>query len=299
MNLKWLKWILAGGALLTVAILVGILGVSIVQASTGPEVVCSLAGPTILAHPGSGNGTVDRRALLADALEISVEELESARQAAFETFIAASVAEGKITPEQADQILERNGSFKRGFGIRGSGMRDLGHGGLGSGSNCSSLLAEELAITVEELQAAQQSASGAALEQLENEGILSEEQAENIKAAAAFRAYLDRASLTAEALGMSREELEASKEAGKSLLEILEDQGTDRATFRENLAVARQGAIDQAVAGGVITQDQADQLQSGAISGFGPGRGFGSGRGHGGRTPNAPQEITSFNTVNA
>ena len=299
MNLKWSKWILAGGAVLAVPVLVGILGVSIVQASTGPEVVGSVAGPTVLAHTGLGNGTVDMKVLLAEALKISVEELESAQQAAFETSITSAVEEGKITQEQADQILERNGSFKRGFGMRGPGMRGLGHGGLGNGNNYSSLLAEELGITVEELQAAHQAANGAALEQLVDEGILSEEQAENAKATAALGAYLDRASLTAEALGMSGEALEAAVEAGKSLPEILDDRGTDRATFRGNLAAARQAAIDQAVAEGAITQDQADQLQSGARPGFGPGRGFGSGGGHVGGAPKAPQENTSVNTVNA
>ncbi|MCH8095124.1 MAG: hypothetical protein J4N76_03270 [Chloroflexi bacterium] len=299
MNLKWLKWILVGGALLAVPVLVGIYGVSIVRASSLPGVVGRIAGPAILAHPGFGNGTVDKQALLAEALGISVEELEAAQQAAFETSIAAAVEEGKITQEQADQILEGNGTFKRGFGMRGSGMHGLGHGGLGSGNNYNSLLAEELGIRAEELQEAHQSANETALEQLVVEGILTEEQAENARAAAALRAYLDRASLTAEALGISPEALEAAKENGKSLAEILEDQGTDRATYRENLAAATEAAIDQAVAEGVISQDQADQLQSGAPFGFGPGRGFGHGRGHGRSAPNAPQENTSVNTVNA
>ena len=296
MNRNWLKWILAGGALLTVAILMGVFGVSIVQASSVRDVVGTIASPTVLVHPGTGNGTVDKQALLAEALGISVEELESAQRAAFETSIAAAVEEGKITQEQADQILKRNGSFKRGFGMRGSGMHGLGHGGLGIGKNHNSLLAEELGLTVEELQQAHQSANAAALEQLVEEGILSEEQAENAKAAAALRAYLDRPSLIAEALGISTEELEAT---GKSLHVILEDQGMDRATFRENLAAATQAAIDQAVAEGVIPQDQADQLQSGTPFGFVPGRGFWPGRGHGGRIPKAPQENTSVNTVNA
>lgn len=295
---KWLKWVLAGGALLTIPVLVGVLGVSIVQASTAPELVGEISGQSILAHSDTGKGTVDMQALLAEALGISVEELESAQQTAFETSIASAVEEGNITQEQADQILEREGSFRRGFGMRGHGKHGLGHGGLGNGNNYISLLAAELGITVEELQAARQSTKAAALEQLVDEGIFSEEQAENARASAALRAYLDHSSLIAEALGMSLEALEAEKEAGNSLPRILEDQGMDRATYRENLAAASQAAIDQAVAEGVITQDQADQLQSGARSGFGPGRGFGPG-GHGGRAPKAAHEDIGVDSTNA
>ncbi len=120
MKSKWLKWILAGGALVAVMAFVGVYGVSIVQASTG---LGSLAGPKAVAHPGFGDGTIDMQALLAEELGISVEELETAQQAAFETAVALAVDEGKITQEQADQILERDGIFGRGrgFGLRGRG----------------------------------------------------------------------------------------------------------------------------------------------------------------------------------
>jgi hypothetical protein len=114
MNAKWLKWILAAGAVLVVPVLVGIYGVSIVQASTGPELAGSIDGPNTLAHPGFGGS--DMQALLAEELGISVEELEAAQQAAFEAAVAIAVDEGKITQEQADQILEGDGFHGRGFG---------------------------------------------------------------------------------------------------------------------------------------------------------------------------------------
>lgn len=116
MNSKWLKGILAGGAILAVTAVVGVYGVSLVQASSGPELVGSIAGPKSLAHPGFGEGAGDMQALLAEALGISVEELEAAQQSAFEAYIAAAVDEGKITQEQADQILENDGFPARGFG---------------------------------------------------------------------------------------------------------------------------------------------------------------------------------------
>jgi hypothetical protein len=58
------------------------------------------------------------QALLAEELGISVEELEAAHQAAFEAAIGIAVDEGKLTREQADQILEGDGFPGRAFAGR-------------------------------------------------------------------------------------------------------------------------------------------------------------------------------------
>jgi len=121
MDSKWLKAILASGAVLAVAVGVGIYGVSVVQASSDPEPTGSIASSSSAAHPGFGSGTGDMQVLLAEALGISVEVLEAAQQAAFEAFIAIAVDEGRITPEQAGQILEGDGFPGRGFRGRGPG----------------------------------------------------------------------------------------------------------------------------------------------------------------------------------
>jgi hypothetical protein len=117
MNSKWLKGILVGGALFAVTVIVGVYGVSVVQASTGPKAVGSIEGSEFLARPGFGDGDIDMQALLAEELGISVEELESAQQAVFEAAVAIAVDEGKITQEQADQMLEGDGFPGRGFGF--------------------------------------------------------------------------------------------------------------------------------------------------------------------------------------
>jgi hypothetical protein len=52
----------------------------------------------------NAEGTIDSNALLADALGISVEELDAARDAAFSARLAAQVEAGNLTQEQADQI---------------------------------------------------------------------------------------------------------------------------------------------------------------------------------------------------
>jgi lambda repressor-like predicted transcriptional regulator len=152
----------------------------------------------------------------------------------------------------------------------------VGHGGFGHWLvDMQALLAEALGIEVEELEAAQQAANEAAIQQLLDQGQLTAEQAELASAANRLKSYLDREAFVAEALGISVADLEAAVAEGQTLSDLLDEQGLDSATYRENLAAAEQAAIAQAVEDGVITQEQADQLQD-----FGPGRfGFGSGRG--------------------
>jgi len=150
-----------------------------------------------------------------------------------------------------------------------------GHGGFGHWLvDMQALLAEALGIEVEELEAAQQAANESAIQQLLDQGQLTEEQAELARAANRLKSYLDREAFVAEALGISAADLKAAIAEGQTLSDLLEAQGLDSATYRESLAAAEQAAIAQAVEDGVITQEQADQLQE-----FGPGRfGFGPGR---------------------
>jgi len=151
------------------------------------------------------------------------------------------------------------------------------------------LLADELGITVEELAAAQQAAREAAVQQLVEAGVLTEEQGELAAAAAALRSYVNRHDLVAEALGMTPEALTQARLDGKTLAEILDDQGLSLSEYQENLAQIREEALDQAVSDGVITQDQLDQLQNRIQDGFGRGQGafggFGPGHRMGGFGP--------------
>jgi len=166
------------------------------------------------------------------------------------------------------------------------GLEGLGWPGHGFGLvDMQALLAEELGISVEELQAAQAAAREAAIQQLVEAGVLTEEQGELAAAGAALRGYLDRHDLVAEALDMTPEALTQSRLDGKTLAEILDDQGLSLSEYQENLAQVRADALAQAVADGVITQDQLDQLQDRIQDGFGRGQhpfgGFGPGNGRG------------------
>ncbi len=302
---KWLKWMLLGAGALVIAIVSVVLlaseAVGVAQASPAVRAATSYSETLSWAHPGVGWGPVDMQEFLADALGISVAELEEAQKAATEKAVAEAVEAGYLTQEQADQILEGSGFFGWGFGRGHGGFgRGIGFGRFGSGIDYQSLLAGELGITVEELQAAHESARQAAIEQMIDEGILTEEQLELRAAAGALRDYLDRDALVAEALGISVASLEDARAEGKTLSDLLDEQGLDSATYRENLAAAHEAAIAQAVEDGVITQDQADQFQSGPGGKFGFGRGGRDGfRGGGSFGPGAKPPRSDVDALDA
>ena len=174
-------------------------------------------------------------------------------------------------------------------GPRTSSGSVAGHGGFGHWLvDMQALLAEALGIEVGELEAAQQAANEAAIQQLLDQGQLTEEQAELASAANRLKSYLDHEEFVAEALGISVDELEAAIAEGQTLSDLLDAQGMDSAAYRENLAAAQQAAIAQAVEDGAITQEQADQLQEFGLGHFGFGTGRHGFRGGGFFAPGLP-----------
>jgi len=90
----------------------------------------------------------------------------------------------------------------------------------------------------------------------------------------------------AEALELTPEELFAELHAGKSLEEVVEEQGVEMEAVQDAMNAARSEAmrqvIKQAVQDGNMTQEQADWMIEGLEKGFVPGgRGFSHGRGRG------------------
>lgn len=232
------------------------------------------------------------QSFLAEALGISLDELNTARQAAWEKGLAELVDAGEITQAQADRLKEF-GVGKLGFAARLGGWM-LPEVSL----DYDALLAEELGISVDDLNAARDKAKDLALQAAVDSGKITQEQAEMIKAREALQPYLDRETLTAKALGMSVEELQAAREAGTSLQDLLADKGLNAIDFQKALLDAYQAAIDQAVQDGVITQAQADELLNQKAFGFRmPGKPGMDGRMPGGRgdfspLPNQPENIT-------
>lgn len=155
------------------------------------------------------------------------------------------------------------------------------HGGGGwlgrGGVDREALLAEELGITVDRLQEAQEAARVQALEQALEQGLITQEQYDQMQLRLLVEPYFDRQVLLAQALG-----IEPNALAEKSLAEWLEELDLDRQTLTERLEDAYGAALEQAVADGVITQEQADTLlDKGLMRMF--GRDLGRPMGRGGR----------------
>ena len=221
------------------------------------------------------------------------------------TGVALSFAQGPDTQDTAPGFQERgpgNGNF--GFdgqrGPRGGqgqfnrpnrggpgGPGGFGPGKLG-GPEHDVFLAEALGITVEELDAAKEKARELALAQALEDGTITQEQVDQMQAMQALKAYLDKEAIMLSVLGITAEDLQAYKDAGTPMPDVIAELGLDPTALRESMQTAHQEAIAQAVADGVISQELADEILSGELRG-GPG-GPGGQPGHRGkRGPGGPR----------
>lgn len=145
------------------------------------------------------------------------------------------------------------------------------------------LLAEELGITAETLQAAMEEAHAVAIEQAIADGLLTEEEAALIEAREALRDYIDHDEIFAAVLGVSVAELQAAKDAG-TVDELIEASGLDREEIHDVVEAEKDEAVQDAINDGVITAEQAEQLETNGPHGGG-GKHGGPRGGHGERGP--------------
>jgi hypothetical protein len=177
-------------------------------------------------------------------------------------FSSSSAANGDLPVLTQEDETE---PWKGGFG----GMRGFGHGGrfgFRTDFDYDAFVADELGVTVEDLQDARQAAQEAALEQAVVEGKITEEQADLIQAGQALRQYIDPQEILSNALGIDAADIEAAREVGEPLHELFGD--LEPGEIKEALQAAYEDAVQQAIDEGVITESQADLLQE---KGF-PGR---------------------------
>ncbi len=234
--------------------------------ATGLPGVSHRAGP----QPGMPGLAGQDDTYLADALGITVEELQAAQTSAYEAGVDQALTDGLITQAQADQLKS---------GTRtGRGMRDFVYGfvfGSDSGIDQSSLLADALGITVDELQAAREQAQAARIAQAVTDGKITQEEADQLAARQALKTYIDQQAITAEALGISVDTLQTYQDDGMTMSDILAETGQTASEYVAARQAAYEAAIQKAVSDGVITQAQADQfILRGAGVHFG-GRSFG------------------------
>ncbi len=182
-----------------------------------------------------------------------------------------TAARAQFSP--AARMSEAGYDFSDRFEGRGSmsmeqagfpGGPDFGRGNI----DRDALLADALGITVEELQAARKEADLAGVQQMLDEGWLAQNQADMMTAQIQLRDYIDRDALMAEVLGVTVEELETARTEG-TMRTLVEESGMEPADLRTKGQTVFQGIVDQAVADGVITQEQADLLQTGRMFSFG------------------------------
>jgi hypothetical protein len=182
---------------------------------------------------------------LAEALGITADELQAAEETAYEAAIDQALEQGLITQAQADTLKEQAGTTGR-FGGRGL----KGFLGLAGDTtiDMDALLADALGITVDELTTARTEAQDLALAAAVEDGRITQEQADQIKAEQALKTYLN-------------------------------EQG-----FEDQVRTLYESLVDQAVQAGVITQAQADAIlaNQGTRGLFGPHGGMGGFGGRGG-----------------
>lgn len=258
------------------------------------------------------NGT--RTSELLDAAGLTAEEFKTALETATPDIVAQALADGAITQEQADLILENGlrffghhgGPGGNGFGLKGDGVLQpyveataaeiLGlsveelQAAKDAGTRLPELL-DNAGLTTDEFQTQMEAAIPNIVEQALTDGVITQAQADYIlenglRGAkgylhSALQEYVDAA--VADILGVSVEELQTARDEG-TVADLLDTAGLTRDDLQTALDEATAAIVEQALADGVITQAQADSILENGLHGFGPGRHGGPGGGphHGG-----------------
>lgn len=204
---KWIRWMVGVFAVLTLALATAAIYPQTSEAADDT--------PTTAQSRGWDERRGGHDELLAEALGITVEELQSAREEAAAAAIDRAVAEGLITEAQAEMLQERGAR-----GLRG-GMPPHFFGLEESAIDPQALLADALGVTVEELAAAQDAAQDAALAQAVEDGRITQEEADQIQARQALHPYFQERMQTAygEAVQQALEEGVITQAQADQLLE--------------------------------------------------------------------------------
>lgn len=239
-TIAFLALLLTGVLVVTAAF--GILAVRSVSAAVPRQTSSDESGATTQGKVGRGMGGGVTSQQLADALGITVEQLNTAYQTANQAALDQAVQQGLITQAQADELQARGTAFP--FGGRWSGWLSQ------NGIDYQALLADTLGITVEQLNAAYLTAYNAAIDQAVADGRLTQEQADLMKGQYALK--------------NNQNFQTAMKDAFEAAV---------------NQAVT-EGVITQAQADQILANQNDMGLHGFGGAGLGCDFGFGGGRGH-------------------
>ena len=190
----------------------------------------------------------DRR--LADALGVSLEDLQHARTIAHTTVLSHLLDEGLITVAAA-KATQTPGYLADPEAV----ALDRSRRHVGDEAIYLACLAESLGISLEKLQDAREAALERALTTAIEQGALTDEQLEDRMMRYRAHPYTDPRDLLAESLDIAPEEL-----AERRLHRWLIRQRLDWRTLIARLAAAREDALTQAVEDGQLTPSQATIL---------------------------------------
>ncbi len=137
-------------------------------------------------------------------------------------------------------------------------------------------LADQLGVSVDQLEAARQAALNNVLEQAVANGKITEEQAQNIRdhpfaarrgllrnaAQRLHNAVADVFSAAAKTIGISNDEMKTDLQNGQSLAQIAADHNVSTDALKAGITSEVQSQLDQAVANGTIDQAKADKISA-------------------------------------
>jgi hypothetical protein len=219
--------------------------------------------------PGMGGPGGAGDTYLAQALGISVTELQNAETAAWQAAVDQALQEGLITEAQATRLKAQTGDFP------GHGLGMLGFlAGNANTFDYDALLAKQLGISTDALSTARDKAHELRIQAGLDGGSLTQDQANLMRAQYALRTTINQQTLMAAALGMSVDDLQTARQQGKTLADLMAEHNLTTEQFQAAMQTAYQAAVQKAVDAGTITADQAAQLSQDGPGLGGPG-GFG------------------------
>jgi transcriptional regulator with XRE-family HTH domain len=177
----------------------------------------ALMTATVVALPAAASETAVVQAqrggasdeYLAQALGVSADELEAAKQIAYQAAIDQALADGLITQAQADAIVERAAASGR---LSSRYLRGFTAGD--STIDVDALLAEALDVTADQIDAARTEAQSLALAAAVEAGDITQEQADQQQARQALKSYLDEQGFSTQAQSLYETLVQQAVQAG-------------------------------------------------------------------------------------